>query len=537
MGKPAPFLLTEKTFQSVSGATVGAFGLGMAFFTYEAMRMSSLRSVEVASNFSGYGSAASVLILIFFAYVYRKHPAFRLHRRPVVGFLIACMSALSMVTLYDGGFWPSSIPLLCAARIINNIAQVLILLCWVELLAPLKARHVAVLVSLAFIILGLLSAFSACLRDYTACIIVATIPILSMVCLYWFKDMRNSLDEPMAQRSANAFSMFQVDESLLRGSAEAKKISAPFLFLIPFTCFSFIFGNVHYNWVPHQDGGFVSFTVQMAAGFGTALGGIALLILIAYLWGRRKIELYTLFALPVLMLALYMTSFIGNDLAFLYVIPLNISQKTLFLLIWMAPFLVPGKNSQLEPWCMALASYQLGKLLSITVSGMSATWSYPVGIVVAICLLSFSLVIGIVLDRNKGVDTQLEGFPDETESDLPIADEPTKYPFAALACDAYDKEATPHTGTAHTTTPATNSETSRVVMIEKCRVVASINQLTRREEEVLQLLVEGMTAQAIAQTLVVSTATAKSHLRNIYAKLNVHSQNELTLLVLHTPVK
>lgn len=71
----------------------------------------------------------------------------------------------------------------------------------------------------------------------------------------------------------------------------------------------------------------------------------------------------------------------------------------------------------------------------------------------------------------------------------------------------------------------------RQTLVLSCSNIAKTYQLTRREEEVLQLLSEGMTAKDVAETLVVSSSTAKTHMRNIYAKLGIHTQNELILMV------
>ncbi len=51
-------------------------------------------------------------------------------------------------------------------------------------------------------------------------------------------------------------------------------------------------------------------------------------------------------------------------------------------------------------------------------------------------------------------------------------------------------------------------------------------RLTRRERQVFDLLVEGRNARVIAQQLHVSYATARNHIRNIFAKLGVHSRAE-----------
>ena len=60
-----------------------------------------------------------------------------------------------------------------------------------------------------------------------------------------------------------------------------------------------------------------------------------------------------------------------------------------------------------------------------------------------------------------------------------------------------------------------------------CHLIAVEYDLTRREEEILQLLVRGRTASRIAETLCITTATTRTHLRNIYAKLGVHSQQDI----------
>ncbi|MFW6113627.1 MAG: response regulator [Actinomycetota bacterium] len=51
--------------------------------------------------------------------------------------------------------------------------------------------------------------------------------------------------------------------------------------------------------------------------------------------------------------------------------------------------------------------------------------------------------------------------------------------------------------------------------------------LTPKEEEVLRLLVQGLGNREMAERLYVSSNTLKFHLKNIYAKLGVHSRTEV----------
>ena len=58
--------------------------------------------------------------------------------------------------------------------------------------------------------------------------------------------------------------------------------------------------------------------------------------------------------------------------------------------------------------------------------------------------------------------------------------------------------------------------------------------LTRRELEVLRLLADGHSYKTAADALSVSLDTLRSHIRNIYDKLHVHSKSEAVLKAFKT---
>ena len=57
----------------------------------------------------------------------------------------------------------------------------------------------------------------------------------------------------------------------------------------------------------------------------------------------------------------------------------------------------------------------------------------------------------------------------------------------------------------------------------------AIPDLTLRETEVLQLIVRGISTNGIAETLFLSARTVETHRKNIYRKLGIHTNVELTL--------
>lgn len=59
-----------------------------------------------------------------------------------------------------------------------------------------------------------------------------------------------------------------------------------------------------------------------------------------------------------------------------------------------------------------------------------------------------------------------------------------------------------------------------------------LSRLTPREREVLSLLASGATNEAIAQQLVISPETARTHVHNLLGKLDVHSRLQAAAFVL-----
>lgn len=73
---------------------------------------------------------------------------------------------------------------------------------------------------------------------------------------------------------------------------------------------------------------------------------------------------------------------------------------------------------------------------------------------------------------------------------------------------------------------------SREAFLERrCAEITARYQLTPRELDVLRLLAQGRTNDEVSEALVISPLTAKTHVRNIYGKLDVHDRGELLELV------
>lgn len=68
-------------------------------------------------------------------------------------------------------------------------------------------------------------------------------------------------------------------------------------------------------------------------------------------------------------------------------------------------------------------------------------------------------------------------------------------------------------------------------IVRDCERAARAWGLTRREQEILELLVQGDTVAQAAEKLYISPGTAKTHVAHIYRKMGVHSRAEACALV------
>ncbi|HQC70462.1 MAG TPA: helix-turn-helix transcriptional regulator, partial [Sedimentibacter sp.] len=77
---------------------------------------------------------------------------------------------------------------------------------------------------------------------------------------------------------------------------------------------------------------------------------------------------------------------------------------------------------------------------------------------------------------------------------------------------------------------------SRSQQTDIIRYVKTLDPLTAREEEVLQLILSGKTNREIAELLFISENTVKTHARNIFSKYDVGSRAELISTILKNQI-
>ena len=79
--------------------------------------------------------------------------------------------------------------------------------------------------------------------------------------------------------------------------------------------------------------------------------------------------------------------------------------------------------------------------------------------------------------------------------------------------------------------PMPAARTTDETFATRCATIASEFSLTPREAEVFAMLARGRDRAYIEEELVVSRNTVKAHVKHIYAKLDIHSHQDLLDLV------
>ena len=113
---------------------------------------------------------------------------------------------------------------------------------------------------------------------------------------------------------------------------------------------------------------------------------------------------------------------------------------------------------------------------------------------------------------------------------------PEETPEAALAAEAAGGAETPSEASVPVEAPvpqpkAIPGDPDAPPLIRRCNEVAWRYGLSEREHDVLILLARGLNAQQVADRMVVSRNTVKSHMAHIYSKLSIHTRAELDALL------
>ena len=133
--------------------------------------------------------------------------------------------------------------------------------------------------------------------------------------------------------------------------------------------------------------------------------------------------------------------------------------------------------------------------------------------------------------RRSKVSTQRESKTRSKEEESKPPRLALRPPAPSPARQAMDFSRSIFTEGSDATPPAEDTPAARGRFRQRCEVIANTYLLSRRESEVMYYLARGYKSSHIQQQLYISEGTAKTHIRHIYRKLNIHSQQDLIHLI------
>ncbi|MBR2790634.1 MAG: helix-turn-helix transcriptional regulator, partial [Eggerthellaceae bacterium] len=165
-----------------------------------------------------------------------------------------------------------------------------------------------------------------------------------------------------------------------------------------------------------------------------------------------------------------------------------------------------GKNALLL-FVLGQAASCAGILLGTVLGSSAVVGASLAGIrLAAACLMILVVLVTVLLLNEQRIRDLLGGIAKDGLNVRKVLDKPA------------DEAALPPTPRA-------------ALWAESCRIVGERSGLSEREQEVLRQLADNRTPQDIAGHLFISLHTVRTHTKNIYAKLDVHSRDELIALV------
>lgn len=458
-------------------------GLACAGLALEALRTPAVRNVtfEVFHPIPYLIEGIGLLIAAFV--LGKASKTLRMDKHPFLSIGVGAAASISLFLIMQSGDPLTGDVSRNVVMSAYRLSSALLFVLWAERLYPMGARRAAYAYALSLVVAAILMAVLSFCSLAIGQSVLATLPLLSVGLLL---SSHNSEED--TESNTGAEDTHPLAESLpaLRTKTKRDILIAAVLLLTPLVMRG-PFISVQSSWIDQQSDSIASFLIQVSMAIGLLLGCGLIFMLIRFLWNKRCIMFFELLIVPLSLLAFYAAQ-ASETLWFFYVPIVDATYRTLLLFVILMPFLVKTKNS------FALMPIGLGVLI--------------------IGRAPFSLLVSILPEAAyAGVSVAFVT--------LGIAGSIT----ALLASGMFEDER-PEQSLVQPASSALNGNLELA-----CDALAQQRRLTAREREVLGLLAQHYNAPYIAKKLVLSTSTVKTHMRNLYAKLEVHSQSDLYLLL------
>lgn len=475
---------------------VAIVGLASAVLTRELGAASAAHRMVEGST-SQYGFIAAAAIIALFALLYWKSPRFRLSDNRPVLIAVAILAAGSATLLFSAG---SMMPAWRRSVLFGlyQSSAIVLVIAWFEAIISLGSRRVGLIYFGSVAAYAQMNPLILLIRQDLMPIVDFLLPLISVILLVFWQRGSKAIPEALAG-STEISTPFPQNHLMAVSYGRSQKrtfLMLAAIVLVTLFCCRFAFGFVNSEWMILQNSSDFSVNAQLMNFVGTVLAAVFLALLLEKCWNQSTSILLLAVLAPSLLGCLFCLSLNAVVPALLGLALLAFGQRVVLLLALLTPFILDAKNPP-AVLCisMAIVMVSLG-LFSVASLQLNAPAAAGLAIMAAVvpCVMQIALIA--LLNGNAG--------------------EPSVNVNRRIAESSFNSDAVRSVDSAI----KRDNTQEALAVAQRCG-------LTQRETEVLLLLANRYNAQAIADVLVISETTAKTHMRKIYAKLGVHTQREL----------
>ena len=368
-----------------------------------------------------------------------------------------------------------------SGAVLTGLGLAVIILIWSQFYAALPMRQVALYYSSSFILATIIHFLIVALEPHVALLITAALPIMSVVCFVGSMNMiklQQTTADSTLRNEANAIAAVLERDS-------NQKWSFPVRPMLLMAAYSFTMNFCR------TTGGVVNDLTML----GVSFAALVVLVFAIFFFDRFDVRYLFRIALPLMVAGALLQPFLQDSGLLIAGIMLNMSHASFVILTMIVLSTICSRYGVLAIWLFGLT--RAARVIASVVGSYLGTSAWATLDQSGIMLITDIVVIVLVA-------------------------------FSMFLLNETDLETT------WGITPIkTRHETAsyRESLAGRCAQVARKSGLTLREEEILALLAQGKSTPRIQQELCISNGTAKSHIRHIYAKLNVHSRDEVIQLI------
>ncbi len=375
--------------------------------------------------------------------------------------------------------------------LVLSASAIFLTACWAEILARQGRRWSIIALVIALVADTLIDIIaSQALVEGAIIGLVFIAAVTSPILLYVFKHQAESWHERDG-----------ITATIMPSSRHSPYRSMLILSIVCIALYGLVMGRVQsIGSIIEDPSSFATFILDHVTNIG-ALITAALIFALMHL--RNPHTVTRIFILVFLLLALYLSGIFGAALEPGGMVMMTVARFAIVAYIW----LLTCDRATSHGYPMAILALGWGVFtLTDTLSTKFGLYVFTDGagyavytVIIVLCLIA--LIVLEFMSR-RYITIEEASVLGANASDDPAA-------FAANANSVSDAEA------------------AEDPLVQRCRILAEHYGLTARELEVLVPLVRGRSAASIAASLNMSTETARTHIRHIYQKTDIHNREEL----------